>query len=152
MVRRLVMNQVDRIPWSVNKTHLILIWISGITFTVNLFSAIYEGSLPDVIFVLLFFGGLWGAITLTPHLVELQKSRRLLSLRKSELDPIEDVKKSMEWMHDETERAVARIDETLARTDEVLEITEEFLGKWDAEEMTVEAAKNEGYLPDSTDN
>lgn len=137
MGRRLIMAQVDRIPWSVNKTHLILIWLSGITFIVNLFSAMFE-SIPDVIFVLLFFGGLWGAVTLTPHLVELQKSRLLVSQAESELESIENIKKSIERMDDAGERAVA--------------IKEEFLGKWGTEEMTVEHAENEGYLPDSTDN
>jgi len=138
------MAQVDRIPWSVNKTHLILIWLSGITFIVNLFSAMFE-SIRDVIFVLLFFGGLWGAVTLTPHLVELQKSRLLVSQAESELESIENklesienIKKSIDRMHDAGERAVA--------------IKEDFLGKWGTGEMTVENAKNEGYLPDSTDN
>ena len=141
MGRRLVMAQVDRIPWSVNKTHLILIWLSGITFIVNLFSAMSE-SIPDVIFVLLFFGGLLGAVTFTPHLVELQKSRTELESIENKLESIENIKKLIERSRNDANDAVERVEA----------IKEEFLGKWGTEEMTVENAKNEGYLPDSTDN
>ena len=142
------MAQVDRIPWSVNKTHLILIWLSGITFIVNLFSAMSE-SIPDVIFVLLFFGGLLGAVTFTPHLVELQKSRLLVSQAETELESIENKLESIENIKKLIERSRNDANDAVERVEA---IKEEFLGKWGTEEMTVENAKNEGYLPDSTDN
>ena len=79
------MTQGDRTGLSVDKTHRIFIWLFGIMTIANLFSAILYDTLRDVIFVLLFFGGAWSVVVLTPHLFELLKSKKLEEMHANRL-------------------------------------------------------------------